>query len=108
LQVLGQTLLAAGLYKVHGATLVALKRGKQFINLPSPHLAVEEGDILYYAGELDPLISTGEEFGLQLVTAETERSDTWREAQNGLNIEVKKIIQVRIDSIATVCLTEVV
>lgn len=52
----GRAILDTGLHRLYGATLTALSRSGVFASNPSPKVILEEGDILYFAGEVDTIL----------------------------------------------------
>lgn len=69
-----KSILDSGLRHQQGVTLSVVMRKGALIRNPAPDFIIEEGDLLYFAGELDQVEYVGEEFGLGLVTAENEDS----------------------------------
>ncbi|KAG2432791.1 hypothetical protein HXX76_008526 [Chlamydomonas incerta] len=74
--VIKKKLKDSGLRTQAGFSIAGLWRGGAMTRQVDPDTVLETNDILYCAGELDVVEFVGEEFGLGLVTAETERALT--------------------------------
>jgi hypothetical protein len=55
---------------------------------------VSDGDILYFAGEVEDILVAGEELGLTLVSAESEGSELAPELASSCSSSYHKIVQV--------------
>jgi len=70
--VAGKSIIDSGLKSIFGAQVVGISRKGVYQPHPEASFVVQEGDTVYFAGELDNIEFYVAEFGLEILTAETE------------------------------------